>query len=601
MSRVAPSRCCTVLLLSSVLVGACDADHVHLAPPAPPVTTEPESEPEPPPVELPATTTEESVAAGAAPRTQVLASGALDLLERHCASCHSNDASTLGLGAVLNVPGLIARGMLVPGASEGSPLFGRLLDLGTHPAISLTPGEIALIGRFIDELERPEPAGQVRCEAAADLSNDATYAALRADLLQQPAEARPFLRYLSIAYASNAGLCGAALQRQRLALFKLVNSVSTAPEIHVPAAVADTDLLYRIDLRNYGWNRDIDLDDDGSVDFADGWLAIGAGVGPYATEWSGPDAAAVQLDTGVSVPVLPGNAFVHAAAQGQLYHALIGARAANYDTETALGIDIIVDANEGRVQRAAFTNPRDRPYRDTMLLRFEQRAVPDRYYWFTEHSDYSGASSIFDDPFDWFGGERQTIFHLPNGLFAYSLDDGNGQRVDTGTLRCDAAACREPPPVNAATCHGCHSDGLLPVRDQIRSVYLDYSYQFSVDTGEEILAQYPPEEDFNALLEYDSELHRAAAERAGVPRHTPDPISRVFLQFERDPLTLRRAAAELAVAPDVLTARLGELDARLGPLANVDGSVDRATFSSVLGSARCVLHADAAQHPTRCP
>jgi len=119
MSRLSPASCCTVLLLPSVLAWACDADHVQLAPPAPPVTTEPE--PEPPPVELPALAGDESVAAGAAPLTQVLASGALDLLERHCASCHSNDVGASGLGAVLNVPGLIARGLLVPGASQGSP------------------------------------------------------------------------------------------------------------------------------------------------------------------------------------------------------------------------------------------------------------------------------------------------------------------------------------------------------------------------------------------------------------------------------------------------------------------------------------------------
>jgi hypothetical protein len=131
-------------------------------------------------------------------------------------------------------------------------------------------------------------------------------------------------------------------------------------------------------------------------------------------------------------------------------------------------------------------------------------------------------------------------------------------------------------------------------------VYLAYPLPFSVDTGEDILAQYPAEEDFIALLEHDSELHRAAAEQAGVPRNTPDPISRVFLQFERDRLTLRRAAAELGVTPDVLGARLGELDARLAPLADPEGSVERGTFSSVFGSALCVLHGDAAQHPALC-
>lgn len=85
------------------------------------------------------------------------------------------------------------------------------------------------------------------------------------------------------------------LERQRQALSKAVNSVSLAEEIGLPTAVDSAALVYRIDLRDDAWNRAIDIDRDGTEDFADGWLAIVSGAGAYAIESVGPEADALML------------------------------------------------------------------------------------------------------------------------------------------------------------------------------------------------------------------------------------------------------------------------------------------------------------------
>ncbi|MEY2930750.1 MAG: hypothetical protein RL033_1499, partial [Pseudomonadota bacterium] len=158
-----------------------------------------------------------------------LARGVERMLETRCAECHNSERSEGGLADVSDLASQIARGNIVPGAAAQSPLLLRMLDGSMPPdnprAPGLrrpTPGELALVTRFIDQLpSAPVPA----CAALPFLSSDAMYAALLTDVLRTPESDRPFQRYVGLTYASNAGWCGAALERQRSALFKLVNSV----------------------------------------------------------------------------------------------------------------------------------------------------------------------------------------------------------------------------------------------------------------------------------------------------------------------------------------------------------------------------------------
>src|SRR3954470_14322280 len=76
--------------------------------------------------------------------------------------------------------------------------------------------------------------------------------------------------------------------------------------------------IYRLDLRDFDWNRPIA---GGAARLSDAWEALIA-QSPYALPYVGDDADDAVADTGTSVPVLLGSAFVSAAARAPLYYSL---------------------------------------------------------------------------------------------------------------------------------------------------------------------------------------------------------------------------------------------------------------------------------------
>ena len=161
--------------------------------------------------------------------------------------------------------------------------------------------------------------------------------------------------------------------------------------------------------------------------------------------------------------------------------------------------------------------------------------------------------------------------------------------------------CDRPATVHAAACHSCHSEGLLPATDEVRDIVEADARLYDDDTIASVRIQYPLQSELDALMQRDSEIHLSAVERAGVPRGTPDPISRVFLQFERDPLTAAEVAAELGVPLNTLNQNLPRLDPRLQVLGTPEGTIDRFTFGDTLLGLRCALWSPARNRPLGCP
>jgi hypothetical protein len=142
------------------------------------------------------------------------------------------------------------------------------------------------------------------------LSSDDLWRAVAADLSSLDADDRSSQRYLSLADLSNTGTCGAELGEARAALVKLVNSLSI-DTVPTPLVAIDADeTLYRLDLRDYAWDRPVEVSGTG---FVDAWEAIVA-ASPHAVPFVGADADVAKADTGPAVPVLPGSAFVAAAS-----------------------------------------------------------------------------------------------------------------------------------------------------------------------------------------------------------------------------------------------------------------------------------------------
>jgi hypothetical protein len=80
----------------------------------------------------------------------------------------------------------------------------------------------------------------------------------------------------------------------------------------------------------------------------------------------------------------------------------------------------------------------------------------------------------------------------------------------------------------------------------------------------------------------------------------PDPISRVYLDFQLGNVGLAAAAAEFGVEPEVLRENLDLLDARLGPLSTQDGHVNRNIMDATFLDSVCQLQAVQRNRPAGC-
>jgi serine/threonine-protein kinase len=546
-----------------------------------------------------------------------------EILETNCAGCHFNGVKSGNMDYVLDFQKLLDNKKVVPGNKEDSQLFVRMQQQSMPPAFMRdqrpTFGQIELVGQWIDEMEGLFEDKDALCtgDEGKFVSLDDQIAEMADDIAAQDAEDQPFIRYLTISYSNNAGDCGRALQRQRYALFKGINSVSTDTNVHEPEAIDDAKLIYRIDIRDYGWDRPIDLEDDDVVDFDDAWLAILDGVGNYAIEFQGDEADDLKADAQVNVPFLPVNAFIQFTEQNDLYYALINARNNLFDFEReVLLIDTVAEIDDNNLMRAGFSNS-GVSKQDRVLNRFDSGIQSGYSYWISFDFDggngnggVNGVSngfeqnvaneSIFQDPlgFAFAGGEA--IFSLPNGMQAYYVAAANGQRLNEAPVGVVIDPAQNNGLVtNGASCHSCHNAGLIAFQDMVKDYVIDNKVQYDNETYEDVLEQYPDDDVFQRQMDLDSEMHIAAAEKAGVPRGTPDPVSRVYLDFQLR-LTPEVAAGDLQIPLSVLESNYGDLDERLTQLGT-EGRVDRQLFTDLYFDTMCVFHTSSDNQPVGCP
>ena len=547
-----------------------------------------------------------------------------DILNVNCGNCHIGLGASGDFGYLLDMDELITNGKVVPGNKEDSQLYVRMVGGSMPPAyqrVIQTPtyGQIEIVGQFIDELELPDPSGT--CEPPQFIDVDTQIQLMQTDMARQDVGDQPFVRYLTITYSSNSGECGRALQRQRYALFKGINSVSTGPTVTQPVAIDEDETIYRIDIRDYDWDRPIDLQnsdvsDPANIDFTDGWEAI---IGnpetvAYAVEYQGDAADQLKADAGTLVPFMPVNAFIQATEFGDLYYALINGRASLFDFELdVLQIDTVLEAEDNNLMRAGFANS-GVSKQERVLNRFDSGVAAGQSYWISFDFDGGnggdgangferdvGNDSIFASPLEFAFGGGEAIFSLPNGMQGYYAADGAGNRLATAPIGVVIDPAQNNGLVtNGASCHSCHNAGMITFTDSVRQYVIDNRVQYDNETFEDVMEQYPEPEAFKNQMDRDSAVHIAATERAGVPAGTPDPISRVYLDFQLGDVTLTIAAGELGVEPEVLRENIALLDPRLGNLAKEGGYVDRNIMDATFLDSVCILQSVQENGPVGC-
>jgi len=522
------------------------------------------------------------------------------ILEVNCANCHQGTKNG-DMDYVLELDQLVKNGKIIPGDKEDSNLFIRMQQQNMPPAFMRTQrptySQIDQVGLFIDELPKDIFQKAAACNSLDFLEQDEQIALMAQDIGRLDAEDQPFTRYLNITYSSNAGDCELAINRQRYALFKGINSVSTNTRIGKPVAINEEQTIYRIDIRDYNWDREIDLEDDGVVDFDDAWLAIVDAAGQYAVEYTGDQAQDLIDDSATAVPFLPVNAFIQFSEVDDLYYTLIGARANLFDFERdVLLIDTVVEIADDNLLRAGFSNS-GVSKQERVLNRFDQGTAGGYAYWISFDFDGGGGleslgnESIYEDPIDFNFAGGEAIFNLPNGLQAYYVANAKGDRLGEAPVGVVIDPAQNNGLVtNGASCHSCHNAGMITFTDTVRQFVVDNRVKFDNDTFEAVMEQYPSQQVFQSKMDEDSELHVSRVEEAGVPRKTPDPISRVFLDFQLGDIDATIAAGELQVSKEVLLDNLDALNPQLQALGQEGGHVDRQVFTNNFLDSMCQLH-----------
>jgi len=201
------------------------------------------------------------------------------MLTTHCAKCHGAGAGAGGLQDITNLERLIADGRILPNKPEESPIFRRLTDKSNPmPPLSEAsrPSEKE-IGEVQEWIQGGALTGEDACDNQVipfDVPGDAfngMIATMRNDILDQEDEDRPFIRYLTLTHLHNAGLCQRDLDLYRDGLAKAVNSLSIDSRLKRPTPVDPDKTIYRIDLRDYGWDRNINGADE---PIRDVWEAV---------------------------------------------------------------------------------------------------------------------------------------------------------------------------------------------------------------------------------------------------------------------------------------------------------------------------------------
>lgn len=428
--------------------------------------------------------------------------------------------------------------------------------------------------------EGPAPAPEPAALCGLSLTFDDQYAAVAADLRRAGAGDAPFLRYLSLGNRLNQGLCPEALEPDRLALIKALNSLSTEVNIALPEAIDDDGVLYRIDLRDLGWEQPTEV---GGVAFTDKWEAIIA-TSPYAVELEGDDADEAKLEALTAVPLLFADALVDVTVVGDLYYALVDIGVSALDLFTQLGIDFADDdivragTRQGRMSQ-----------QDTIMQRFAPGARQGFYWSRFDVADTTVGQSILADPFGFQGDVVASLFTLPNGFIAYALFDNTFTRVAETAVLVDRFQ-RDGLVRNSVSCSGCHSAGVNFVTDEVGPFVATNRFEFDADTLQEVEDSFLPQTELNDVIARDNAMYEAALTRAGLPMGAVDPVHQVFQRFD-DRVTLAVAAGELGTTAEELDEVLGTLSRDADPQLAVlrTGSLDRAQFEGAYVAALCSL------------
>ena len=517
-----------------------------------------------------------------------------NVLASNCGYCHGpalTDAQAkAGMNYIDDIDRLVTEGKIVPLSSATSKVVQRMVRGEMPPPGSgypaVTQSDIDTVASYIDNPRFWPTAVTVDCSNKDQLVDfDDIYIEINKDLSGEDANDTQFYRYISLTNRFTAGVCLEALDKDRQALTKMLNMLSIRAKISEPLPINDEETIYRIDLRDFDWNRPISVEGQA---FADVWEAI-AFANPYAVEFVGDDVDDTKDDTLTNIPLMFADQMEDVAVIGNLYYAIV-----DVDVNQTLGNFISADlginladnlANEESI-RAGTT--KSRISRQDRLVQRDDIELRGGALWQSFDFADDANESIFEDPFGFAAGGTEAIFTLPNGMLAYIIADENDNIVEDSDILLDTNQ-NNFKAITSVSCSNCHASGFIPVVDEVAQISIDNARQLDLnrDEIEQLEAIYVSPTVFARQAKDDSAaFYQSALQRANLPTQGSDPVSAMFLRFDAD-LRLADAAGDLGLRPDELADNLQLLDPVISVLDG--GTLDRDDFTALYVESLCAL------------
>ena len=387
---------------------------------------------------------------------------------------------------------------------------------------------------------------------------------------------RPFARYFTLTHLHNAGESPEALGAYKIALSKLVNSLSWGFDVINPTPIDEQETIFYIDLRHYEW----DVRNEA-------WTQIEREY-PYSIDFD-PETQAglheklinLRQEMDCEVPFVHVDWFLANASLPPLYHDILDLPETDRELEQQLEVNVtrnLQSAPGVRVWRAGF-NDSGVSNNNRVVERHTSRYGA---YWKSyDFAGSVGAQNIFTHPLSFKHDGGEVVFNLPNGLQGYYISDASGNRIDEAPTNIVSNPAASNPAVrNGLSCIGCHTEGMKTFEDEVRAVLMKGP---DGPTKAQGLRLYVEQSVIDDLVAEDTERYRAALEKTGGVFGGIEPVHRFYEAFQ-GPVNASHAAAAVGLKRETFLEKVRENASLqrlgLGALENEGGNVKRDAWTS---------------------
>src|SRR5262245_41124328 len=505
---------------------------------------------------------------GPAAAADEVAARAKEVFRAHCTECHGAVKTRAGVN-VLDRDGLIKKQKVVPGKPDESVLYQLVsaTDESSMPPTGrprLSAEQIEVIRKWIATgatafpADAPPPAepAKEKDKPLKDLAGvDYVLKKILAHVGTVPTGDRPFLRFFSINHVLTAGATRDRLADHRAALAKAMNHLSREPKLVQPKSIdSPADTVFVVDIRELGWHRKPFKTQTGDKEIASDLTIFDLALleYPYAISYENSDTfdrlATEFLGPANQVrPIvyLRADWFCSVATLPPLYEDFLQLPFTLAELEKDLGVDAESDIADRTAPRAGMTV--SGVSRNNRVV--ERHGGRTGMYWKSfDFRTSKGPENVLKDPITFKPSGGEMIFRLPNGLQAYYVADGRGQRLDAAPTDIVVDKFAADKTVrNGLGCIRCHDQGIKEFVDTVRPAVtaLPGSPGFDRRT---VLDLYPPQEKLDALVKSDRQTFQAAMTALLGQAPAREPLVPVTTGFLDDPLSTIAAAAELGLA-----------------------------------------------------